>query len=286
MSVAKREAKSYTRITLALDIFGKLTSGAWKGYHELGIVKHQISLFDEIRISESNETAVVCRDPAVPSDQRNIGGTAVELVRQRFGIRQSVRVDINKNIPVEGGLAGGSTNAATVLMLLNDMWSLGLNANQLVDLGRTIGMDVPFYFFGKTAFDSEAGGVLQSIQTGLRFHFVLVQPPFGVSTKAAYGNLDYAHVAEKSSETACLRTALFENDSENALRCMHNDFEHSVFPAFPELVKIRDQLLEVGCVASFLSGSGSTMVGIAGEPELAVWIAGRMPYRTICSETL
>ncbi len=286
MAVTKLEARSYTRITLALDIIGKLDTGEWKGYHELGIIKHQISLFDEIRISEANETTVVCRDPAVPSGQANICWSAVELIRRRFGIRQNVRIDIRKNIPVEGGLAGGSTNAATVLRLLNEMWGLGLNTKQLCDLGRAIGMDVPFYFVGKTAFDSEAGDRLESIPTNLGFHFVLVQPSFGVSTKAAYGKIDYSHIGKEVSKTQRLRDALGKNESETVIRCMHNDFEHSVFSTYPELAEIRDKLRNLGCLGSFLSGSGSTMVGVVQDPELPAWIAGRLPYRTICSETL
>jgi len=190
-------AISHTRLTLALDIIGKLTEGDFAGYHELGIIKQKITLGDTISIKESEEIRVTCSFPGVPEDSSNICWQAVELIQRECGISTNVEMVIDKVIPVQGGLAGGSTNAATVLMLLDELWGLGLTFEDKITLGKKLGMDVPFYFTDGCAFDSEATGVLEPIVHSLNMAFALVVPPFGVSTADAYRGIDYSAVGSK-----------------------------------------------------------------------------------------
>jgi len=277
---------SPTRLTLALDIVRRLESGPLCGFHELGIIKHQVTLADTLHVESYSCDKIECDNPLVPLDNSNICLKACELVRKQFGIGEPLKIIIEKRIPVMGGMAGGSANAAAMLAVLNELWELNLTNEQFCALGRQLGMDVPFFFTGKTAFDSEATGVLESVNTNLKFHFVLVLPDFGVSTKDAYGSLDYSRVGKSILITDHLKSALEQNSFEGAAHFVHNDFEISVFKRFPKLEEIQADLLKAGCLAAGMSGSGSTMYGIALDGAHAEKVAGSLNYRTLITETL
>jgi len=283
---------SPTRVTLSLDIIRRLTGGPYAGYHELGIVKHQIALADTLTVEPLggdgvNDTDIVeCNDPRVPRDDANICVKACRLVRECFGRRGVFRIAIDKRIPVMGGMAGGSANAAAMLRALNSVWSLHLTAGQFRDIGRELGMDVPYFFNGGTAFDSEAAGVLRSIETAVKLHLVLAVPEFGISTKEAYGTIDYGRIAQNTRLTRDMTEALSDNDFDGTVKAVHNDFELTVFERYPRLREIRDGLLAAGCAAACMSGSGSTIFGIAEDKRGAERIAGKMDCKTIVTETL
>lgn len=261
--------KSYTRITLALDIIQKIDEGTYKGYHELGIVKHQTDLYDTISIEASRNLVITCTDPQVPQDSGNLCWQAVEKIQQRSGIRENVHIHIEKNIPVKGGLAGGSSNAAAVISMLNEIWSLEMDKGELVTIARQIGMDIPYYFTGGTAFDTETTGILEPVKTDLIFHFVLAVPDFGVSTSAAYKQIDYTVIGRERNRTARMKEALENNDRGAVIDAMHNDFEKTVFKQYPQLGLLREKLINAGCFNAVMTGSGSALVGVAGDSDHA-----------------
>ncbi len=270
--------RSYARITLALDIVRKLTEGPYRGYHELHTIKHSIDLFDTIGIEESDFMALTCNREGIPCDERNLCWKAVELIRTEYGIKPCARIELNKRVPAGGGLAGGSSNAATVLALCNRLWKLGLTFEEFRNLGKRLGMDVPYYFAGGTAFDTEATGILLPIPTAVSLSFVLVLPDFGVSTASAYGNLDYSEVGRNQERTDALKGALTRNQITECIRNLHNDFEYSVFRSHPQLAEIKKALLDAGCEGAWMTGSGSTMVGVTRDRESALSISRELPY--------
>ena len=267
---------SYTRITLALDIVKKLTEGEFAGYHELGIIKHQINLGDTITIEKSAEMKMYCDHPMVPNDERNICWQVADLLKNEFGIEENVSIHIDKKIPVQGGLAGGSANAAETMKLLLELWGIDIPLSRKILLSRKLGMDIPFYFYGKTAFDSEATGILQPIENNApKLHFLLVIPPFGVSTKEAYSQIDYSKIGKNISATAELKNGLQTGNFEKIQKSMHNDFEQSVFLCRFELLEIRNSLLDMGAAAAIMSGSGSTILGLFADLKTAEAVAGK-----------
>lgn len=268
--------KSYPRVTLSLDIIKKITEGSYAGYHELNTIKHQISLFDVIEIEISDRMRIQCDDSSVPCDSTNLCWKAAELLKDEYGIEECVSISIEKHIPVRGGLAGGSANAATVLNLLNKLWNLNVDFENICRIGRKIGMDIPFYFAGRTAFDTEATAVLEPIETQVIFDFILLIPDFGISTADAYIGLQYNSIAKNTERTAVLRKALINNDRISAIKSMHNDFERTLFKKYPKLREAREDLLRGGCLNVVLSGSGSTLVGIAEDKEHARSIIKRI----------
>lgn len=258
---------SHTRITLALDILRRLTDGPLAGYHELAVVKHRIDLHDTIHMTESAATTLRCDDPRVPTDESNLCMRAVALVRRRFGIDRHVAIRLEKRIPLMGGLAGGSANAATTLAMLNELWSLNLGTDELRALGRELGMDVPYYFGGVTALDIETGTDTRPLPPTLAFDLVLVVPSFGVSTPQAYAGLDYSSTGRARSRTDAMVEAWKAGERGGVVAAIHNDFEHSVYARFPRLRDIRDTLLAAGCEAAWMSGSGSTIVGLVATRD-------------------
>ncbi len=278
--------QSFTRVTLGLDIVRRIPDGPFKGYHELGSIKHAIDLCDTVGIEESDTDLVECTDPHVPGDERNTCLKAAALLRKKFGIGQKVHITIEKRIPAEGGLAGGSANAATTLEILNRLWQLDLSTAECIDLGRLIGMDVPYFFIGGSAFDSEAGLRLEPIETECSFVLVLACPDFGVSTAGAYAALDYDTIGRNRGATASLRAALEAGNAEAVFPFLHNDFEASVFAGYPRLAAIKRELLSAGCTAALLTGSGSTIIGIARDRSHGMEVQGKVSCRTILAETL
>ena len=262
--------KSYTRITLALDIIRKIDDGPYKNYHELSIVKHQVDLFDTLHLEEADRTAVYCDNPLVPLDKTNICWRALDAINAFLGARYAAVISIEKKIPVMGGLAGGSANAAETIRLINQLWDLRLSNETMAKIGRTLGMDVPYFFTGSTALDTEATGIIEPIPTMVRRDFLLVLPDFGVSTRDAYQSIDYGLIGKETGKTRAMCEALMRGDADETLINMHNDFEISVFKSRPELARIKERLIELGCAAAAMSGSGSTMIGAlnsGADPE-------------------
>jgi len=280
------QERSYTRITLALDIVRKLDTGPYTGYHELRIIKHQIDLYDVISLEPAEQMRITCDNPAVPVDERNLCRQVADTVRKQFDIQENVHITIEKNIPVQGGLAGGSANAATLLQMLNIFWNCNGDTKQLVSLGRSLGMDIPFYFTGKTAFDTETTGICESIPTQCTFTLVLAIPDFGVATQEAYSRIDYSTVARNTQKTIQMRQALTDGNQDAVIASVHNDFEESVFKQYPQLKQLKEELINAGCLNAVMSGSGSTIIGIAEDREHAEEIQDRISTSCIITSTL
>ncbi|KMQ50050.1 4-diphosphocytidyl-2-C-methyl-D-erythritol kinase [Chitinispirillum alkaliphilum] len=277
---------SNTRLTLSLDIVKKIESGSLRGYHELGIIKHQITLHDTISIEENRSMLLECDNEMVPCDESNICWRAAELVRKRFSIDRNVRISIIKRIPVMGGLAGGSANAATVITLLCELWDLKISEKEKMELGRELGMDVPFFFTGKTAFDTEATGIIKPVDTSLRFVFVLAFPPFGISTREAYGLIDYKKVGKKVGDTEKIIASLSQNNRSALLPLLHNDFQLSAFSRHRDLELLREKMIDAGCEQVVMSGSGSTLVGIVPDHRSANNVQKSLDCKTVITQTL
>jgi len=277
---------SYTRVTLALDIVRKIADGAFAGYHELGIIKHKIDLHDRITIENSEKMVLECDNPMVPCDSSNICWKAALLLKSQCGIDKNVRIQIEKHIPVMGGLAGGSANAATTLSMLNVLWKLDLTAKELMEYGRMLGMDVPFYFTANTAFDTEATGIIEPIKLDRSFTFVLAVPDFGVSTKDAYQGIDYSLIGKSIDKTTAMKTVLCEKSNDALFSLMHNDFELTVFKKYPRLAVVKKTLLDMGCKSAMMSGSGSTVLGIAADYDHAKRIQSSIDCKIIIASSL
>ena len=175
--------KSYAKINLGLEVLGQLEDG----YHELRTLFQTVDLADDLLLRPRREgVKVVCAHPLVPSDGTNLAARAAELLRGYAGVKRGVEVEIRKRIPVGGGLGGGSSNAAAVLMGLDRMWRLGLGPDGLHLLARKLGADVPYFLVGGTALGLGRGDDIYPLAELPRVNVVMIRPGFGVSTVEAY----------------------------------------------------------------------------------------------------
>jgi 4-diphosphocytidyl-2-C-methyl-D-erythritol kinase len=246
-----------------VNFFLRITGKRSDGYHELISLMSPVSLKDTISIDfNSNQIGVICDHPQVPNDHTNIAYQAARLFFQTTGIKSGVKIRIHKCIPVGGGLGGGSSNAATVLMALNHQYQLILSNSQLQKIALSLGADVPFFLQQTTALVSGIGDVLTPLNLYIHYPILIVYPNFSVSTSWAFKNLNLQLTNGKIDAIKSNLILRYQSDSVDWLNDIHNDLEQVTLKQHPELQIIKKQLLELGAVTSIMSGSGSCIIGI------------------------
>jgi len=254
--------KAPARITLTLDIVKKLNNG----FHELNTVKQEIDLHDLITLEQSDNLLINFKD------KKNLNGNntiikAVVMLKQKYNVQDNVEINVEKNIPFGSGLAGGSSDAASVLAALNKIWKLKLNEEQLILLAREIGKDVPYFIYKKTCFDNE-NGILKKLAPCPRMNLAVVYPKFEVSSQYAYSNLDYSIVGKKI-KTNDMIEAIAKQDIKEIAKHLHNDFEHFILGQYPEIKRIKEYLIKNGALNASMTGSGSCVFGIFKDKKHA-----------------
>jgi 4-diphosphocytidyl-2-C-methyl-D-erythritol kinase len=236
------------------------------GYHDIETVFHEIALadtleFDTIRASDCVISGMPFRVPKPV----NLIWQAWDLLRQHCpGRVRGVRVRIDKRIRSGGGLGGGSSNAATTLRAVNDLFDLGFGLDELAWLGAQLGSDVPVFIRGGAAVGRGRGELLESVDNAREFHLVLAFPVEHVSTSQAYARLESLPRPAPRATVAQVLAALAGGDPAALAPLIHNDFEYAVAdrPWFQNAMTL---LTESGCLRAFLTGSGSTVVGLAAS---------------------
>lgn len=172
--------KAYAKINIALDVVGKREDG----YHLLRMIMQTVDLYDVIEITKSDcNIKLKCNKPYVPTDERNLAYKAAKLFKETYNIKDGVLIDLTKNIPVSAGMAGGSTDAAGVLKLMNRLFNVNASDEELRTLGLKLGADVPYCISGGTALCEGIGEKITQLKPFKDKILVIVKPPFGVSTK-------------------------------------------------------------------------------------------------------
>ncbi|MDE6530202.1 MAG: 4-(cytidine 5'-diphospho)-2-C-methyl-D-erythritol kinase [Lachnospiraceae bacterium] len=289
---AKVTVKGYAKINLGLDVIGKLDNG----YHLLRSVMQQIDLYDTVELShlpermENKDTyhalteealtdnglqiVLTSDSDAVPLDQSNLAYKAAKLLMEHDSIREGVHIHIIKKIPVAAGLAGGSTDAAAVLMGMNELFGLGHSKDELQELGVKLGADVPFCIMGGSALAEGIGEKLTPIEKMPEMYIVIVKPSIGVSTKYVYENLRLEQVIHPDTEQ--ILAAMQRKDLEEMTELLGNVLESVTIEKYPLIRELKDAMLETGAVGSLMSGSGPTVFGVFDTMENAVEAEKRM----------
>lgn len=256
-------AKSYAKINLTLDVLGKLDNG----YHEIETVMQLTGLFDLI-ITDicSKGINVMTNLKYLPTNEKNIAYKAASKFFERTGIKKGVKFLIHKNIPVAAGLAGGSGNAAAVLVSLNKLFANPLNDEELLCLGAELGADVPFCMMGGTVLCRGIGEKMTKIKDFPKRHVLLVKPPINISTADIYEKIDdmpeYTHPA--SAEFADSIGGDFYSKDK-----MFNVMEKVVEKDYPVIKGIKEKLIKNGAETAMMSGSGSTVFGLFSDYKAA-----------------
>jgi 4-diphosphocytidyl-2-C-methyl-D-erythritol kinase len=250
--------KAMGKINFSLDAINKRTDG----YHNLKMVMQTVELHDILEIRKvENEITVICENSLVPANDSNIAYKAARALCDYTNLNLNVSIHIDKNIPVAAGMAGGSSDAAAVLKGINELFSLNLNMNELMKIGKTIGADVPYCLCGGTMLAEGIGDVLTPLAPLNGVNIVLVKPRIEVSTAWVFRNFINSDVIERP-DTDALISALKKNDLKAIGSKLANVLESVTVKAYPIINEIKATLLDCGALGSIMSGSGPTVFGI------------------------
>ncbi|MBQ6876917.1 MAG: 4-(cytidine 5'-diphospho)-2-C-methyl-D-erythritol kinase [Oscillospiraceae bacterium] len=256
--------KAPAKINLFLDITGKLPNG----YHEIESVMQTVDLFDYIKITKASEICVKCSDKSL-SGESNIAFKAAKLFFEEAGEDSGALIEIDKRIPKEAGMAGGSADAAAVLFGLNKLFDEPLSVEKLCELGAKCGADVPFSILGGTMFAEGIGEKLSPIPEMPDCWLVIVKPDFSMSTPESYKYYDeHGLSALEHPNKTNLFSSLERNDLYGLCNNLHNVLEHTV--KNPVIDEIKNEMLRNGACGSMMTGSGTAVFGIFDSVYKAV----------------
>ncbi|WP_373600084.1 4-(cytidine 5'-diphospho)-2-C-methyl-D-erythritol kinase [Paraclostridium bifermentans] len=262
------DLKSRAKINLSIDVLGKREDG----YHIVEMIMQTIDLYDQIKIEEVEENLIKIKSDSVdiPLNEDNIVYKAANLLKERFNISKGIEISIQKNIPVAAGMAGGSSNAAAVLVGLNKLWNLGLSENELKEIGLQLGADVPFCITGGCSLAEGIGEILTDIN-GINedVNILVCKPNIFVSTKEVYQSLDMKNV-QKRPDNKKLIEALKNNDIKFVSENMVNVLEEVTSVKYKEINEIEEVMIKNKALGSMMSGSGPTVFGLFDNKEYAI----------------
>ena len=231
--------------------------------------------FKLVTLVSSNCICVVCIQCLIymidtPFDKRNLAWRAAKLLLDEKGIKDGVTIKIRKYIPVAAGMAGGSTDAAAVLVGVNRMFDLGFTKKELMERGVKLGADVPYCIMRGTALSEGIGEILTELPAPPQCHLVIAKPQISVSTKAVYGKLRVNELApEEHPDIDGMMAAIKNGDLDGVIERLGNVLETVTVPDHPEISEIKEIMVENGACGSLMSGSGPTVFGIYKDRELA-----------------
>ena len=247
--------KAYAKVNITLDVVGKREDG----YHLLKMIMQNIDIYDVITIEKiESGIEITCNKPYVPTDGRNLAYKAAKLFKDTFNITSGVSINIKKNIPVAAGLAGGSTDCAAVLKIMNKLFQVNADNEKLMELGVKLGADVPYCINGGTALCEGIGEILTPLKPFKNHIIVLVKPPFGVSTKDVYKNFDLGRV-KNHPETDKVITYMNEDNLYEVAKNMKNLLENVTLKKHKVISSIKSEMESLGAIKAMMSGSGPTV---------------------------
>ncbi|ATL28367.1 4-(cytidine 5'-diphospho)-2-C-methyl-D-erythritol kinase [Streptomyces formicae] len=247
------------------------------GFHDLANVFLAVGLYDEVTVAPADELRVTCDGPGadqVPLDRTNLAARAVELLGARYGIAPDVHIHIAKDIPVAGGMAGGSADGAGALVACDALWGTGASREELLDICAELGSDVPFSLVGGAALGTGRGEKLEPLEVGGAFHWVFAVADGGLSTPAVYREFDrLTPVAPVPEASPALLDALREGDVEALAGAVSNDLQPAALSLFPPLARTLAVGTSAGALAALVSGSGPTTAFLVKDAGAAEGVA-------------
>lgn len=250
------------KLNLSLDITGIDE----KGYHLLDMLMQTVSIFEKITLTKQDNISITSNARYIPTDEKNVAVKAAIKFFQYTEIVGGVHIHVNKKIPIKAGMAGGSADAAGVIVGLNKMYDTRLTMQQMCDIGLACGSDVPFMLMGGTKRVQGTGDIILPAPSMPKCWFVICMPQKGVSTPVAFANYDKLGV-KTTVETQKLIQALRSKNLALVAKLLANDLELAA--ASKDTVPIKQQLLEMGALGSVMTGSGAAVYGIFDDEEKA-----------------
>lgn len=265
MAILKTSALA--KINISLDITGKRSDG----YHELRMIMQSVSLCDDVIVETGTGKEIELRSNLryLPNDRRNIAYAAAVLFFEDSGITNNgIKITLNKRIPVSAGLAGGSTDAAAVLRILNTAYENPYSKDELRSLSLKLGADVPFCISGGTALSEGIGEILTPLPPLPECHIVICKPPVNVSTPNVFSRVNLQKISLRP-DTKGLLECISSRDISGVSRRLYNVLEEITGSDYPVIGEIKSTLISCGALGAVMSGSGPTVFGIFEDIESA-----------------
>ncbi len=262
----KIELKALAKINLGLDVLGRRENG----YHDVRMVMQTIYLYDNVTLEKTEETGIQLKTNLfyLPVDEKNIAYKAAKLLMDEFHMEEGVKITLDKRIPVAAGMAGGSSNAAAVLVGMNRLFRLGLSEQDLMERGVNLGADVPYCVMRGTVLAEGIGEILTPLAPLPRCYILVAKPGISVSTKVVYEKLD-AHEIEDHPDIDGLLAGLDAGDLKQVAASMGNVLERVTIDDYPVIEDIKNMMKKHGALNAMMSGSGPTVFGIFEEKHVA-----------------
>jgi 4-diphosphocytidyl-2-C-methyl-D-erythritol kinase len=255
MSESSLTLPSFAKINWSLRVLGRRADG----FHDLETLFQTVSLHDDLAFERAGSTSLRCDDPTIPVDEANLVIRAARLMQRRGA--GEVAVSLHKRIPAGGGLGGGSSNAATTLRALNQMFGLGLSIEELSAMALRLGSDVPFFLHGGTAYATGRGELLVPLPDLKAVPLLLIVPRERVNTAEAFALLGGTRIATSMPLGVGRFQTMARHDLLSHAQALTNDFESPIFTRYPHFAELKRRLYDAGAIWSSMTGSGATIVG-------------------------
>lgn len=254
---------AFAKINWFLKILGKREDN----YHEICTAFQTVSLADYLTFTADDVLFLTCSDETIPTDEKNLIIQAANILREKFEIKNGAKIHLEKNIPSPGGLGGGSSDCAIAILGLLKLWNLKIDLSELIEIGKILGSDVPFFFYGGTALGIGRGTEIANIEEMREDFGLIVTPNISIPTPIAFAKLNAPHLTNLSSKSIL---KICFDEAEKLLSKQDvpiNDFESVIFEIEPEIKCVKEKLLSCGAKNALMSGSGASIFGIFENEE-------------------
>ncbi len=273
----KFQMKAHAKINLGLDVVGKLPNG----YHEVRMVMQTVGIYDELTFSRTECGIMVTTDSEeLPIEEDNLIYKAANLMKDKYDIREGIHIHLQKNIPIAAGMAGGS---AAAMKGISRMFGLDTSLLELMELGASIGADVPYCVIGGTALAEGIGEKLTPLEPAPECFVLVAKPDINVSTRYVYERLNVAAI-EKHPDIDGMVAAIGKGSLQGILDRMENVLESVTVQEYPVVDALKQRMKELGAVNSLMSGSGPTLFGIFLEKRLAEAALDRLAQEQLAKQ--
>ena len=260
--------KALAKINLGLDVVRRREDG----YHEVRMIMQTIHLYDllEIQKIREPEIQIVSNLSFLPVNENNLVYKAAKLLMDEFQVQDGLLIRLKKFIPVAAGMAGGSSDAAAVMVGVNRLFHLNLSQKELMERGVKLGADVPYCIMRGTALSEGIGEILTELPSPPQCHLVIAKPQISVSTKAVYGKLRVNELApEEHPDIDGMMESIKNSDLDGVIGRLGNVLETVTVPDHPEIAEIKKGMMEIGACGSLMRGRGPAVFGIYKDKEQA-----------------
>lgn len=259
--------KAYAKINLGLDVLRKREDG----YHDVRMIMQSVGLYDKLTLKKITKDEIVLSSNvgSLPNNEKNLVYKAISLIKKECGITFGVKADLEKNIPMAAGMAGGSTDAAAALIGMNKLFDLGLSQEKLMEIGVKIGADVPYCIMGGTALSEGIGEVLTQLPPMPHCYILIAKPRISVSTRFVYENLE-ADKLPYHPDIDGMMESIRQGNLNGVADRLSNVLETVTEKKYPIISQIKAAMMDAGALNSLMSGSGPTVFGIYADKDTAM----------------